>query len=33
MNEKIKNLIKSPKALIILGAVGVLLIFISSIIP
>ena len=33
MNEKIKNLIKSPKALIILGAVGVLMIFVSSIIP
>ena len=33
MNEKIKNLTKNPKVLIILGLVGIALIFISSIFP
>ena len=33
MNEKIKNIIKNPKFLIILGIGGILLIFLSSIIP
>lgn len=33
MNEKIKNLTKNPKLLVILGIFGMALIVISSIIP
>ncbi len=33
MNEKIKNITKNPKLLVILGLCGILLIFISSLFP
>ncbi len=33
MNEKIKNLIKNPKVLIVVGITGIMLIFLSSFFP